>query len=96
MLTLNQVVMGDTIRLCAEFRDWNGELSDPDNVELTIYDQNKNKIVTLNPDKEDTGIYFYDYTIELNDSVPITFEYKGILSGTPATRRKSFIPVWES
>jgi hypothetical protein len=92
---LSQAVIGDTIRLSAEFKDWDGLPADLDDVTITIYDQNKEEMESFTPIRDDVGKYYYDYTVKLNESVPITFEYKGMLSNTPITRRMSFIPVWE-
>ena len=88
--------IGDTVRLTASFKDWDGKYSDPDDVKIIIYDQNKTEIFSDAALKLETGIYYYDYTIELDVSYPLAFAFVGVLAGKPILGR-AFLPVeWTS
>ncbi len=88
--------IGDTVRLTASFKDWDGKYSDPDDVKIIIYDQNKTEVFSDAAVKLETGIYYYDYTIELDVSYPIAFAFRGVLAGKPILGR-AFLPVeWAS
>jgi hypothetical protein len=79
---------GDTIKLRATFKDWNGQLADPDSVEVAVYDSRDRPIesATLSADsKESTGVYNYIYT-PLSPGI-YTVEFKGNLGGYPSVQR---------
>lgn len=55
---------GNTIRITATFKDWNGTAVDPSNVKFIVYDANfiKKDEWTIGPSNRiDTGTYSYDY-----------------------------------
>ncbi|MBE2927396.1 hypothetical protein [Anoxybacillus flavithermus] len=70
---------GDTVRLKCHFRTFEGQLVDPVNVKLTIYDANKQQIeqITLTDTNKDNGVYFYDYVLP-DDKQEIIFEFRGL------------------
>ncbi|EFV79046.1 hypothetical protein HMPREF1013_00675 [Bacillus sp. 2_A_57_CT2] len=83
------MIQGDTIQLRVNFKNFKGELVDPDNVKLTIYKSDKTQIEQIaitDSDKESVGIYFYDYTpaSELNE---IIFEFAGSYNSKPILAR---------
>lgn len=80
------MIQGDTIRLQCHFKSFNGQSVDPINVTLTIYDKDKNQVeqYELNDtNKENVGVYFYDYSpaSELNDY--FYFEFAGSYNNKP-------------
>lgn len=82
---------GDTIRLKCHFLTFTGQSVDPVDVKLTIYDKDKNEIEQIPLDdcnKENIGVYFYDYvpTPELNDY--FYFEFSGQYNDKPILVRE--------
>lgn len=79
------IYSGDTVRLKVNFRTFNGQAINPDNVTLTIYDNEHNQIEQYELDdthQEDVGVYFYDY-ITPDDENEIIFEFKGTYNNYP-------------
>lgn len=85
---------GDTIRLKGEFRDFDGQLADPDEAGLTIYDGSHRDLEVLIPEKSSVGKYYYDYTIPTDRTGVIYFEFKGVLGGRPIVGRAAFVSEW--
>lgn len=87
-MTPNNYTVGDTVRLTATFKDWNGKLVDPSSVKVIIYDSRYNKleeiIVTKEPDT--VGIYTCDYVF--NTSGDFIYEWNGDINGTPSLTRR--------
>ena len=82
---------GDTVRFRCHFRTFDGQLIDPGDVKLTIYDSNKQQIeqITLtDTNKENVGVYFYDYVLPTNQS-EIIFEFSGVYNNKPILVRDS-------
>ena len=82
---------GDTVRFRCHFRTFDGQLIDPADVKLTIYDTNKQQIEQIaltDSDKENIGVYFYDYVLPMNQS-EIIFEFSGIYNNKPILARES-------
>jgi hypothetical protein len=80
------MIQGDTIRLQCHFKSFNGQSVDPINVTLTIYDKDKNQVEHYELDetnKQNIGVYFYDYSppLELNDY--FYFEFAGSYNNKP-------------
>lgn len=75
---------GDTIRLKCHFKTFTGRLVDPVSVLLTIYDKQEEQIEQITLDdtnKEDVGVYFYDYiATELDEFI---FEFSGMYQDKP-------------
>ena len=96
-------LIGDTIRLKGEFRDYDKNLVDIDNPKVIIYGAAGQKIHEVTPVKQGTGIYYYDYTVPGPDEVPwrgnvggpdeIDYEFSGELAGKPILSRASFVRI---
>ena len=87
-------LVGNTVRLKAEFRDFNGEYVSPDNVILRIYDGYKKQVgedIPVLP--SDVGKYQYDYVIP--DVIgPLYFEFSGEIDGKPILGRTIIDKRW--
>ena len=87
-------LIGNTVRLKAEFRDFNGEHVSPENVTLRIYDGCKKQVsedIPVSP--SDVGKYQYDYVIP--DVIgPLYFEFVGTLEGLPILGRAIIDKRW--
>lgn len=82
---------GDTVRFRCHFKTFNGTAVEPRDVKLTIYDTNKQKIEQITLDdtnKENVGVYFYDYALP-NDKKEIIFEFSGVYNNKPILVRDS-------
>jgi hypothetical protein len=86
--------IGDTIRLIGRFHDFSGDLADVDEVLVTIYDGKKNVLLIAVPDRQDTGIYIYDFTIPDCVSDPVIYEFSGILEGSMILARSTIKRRW--
>ena len=84
---------GNTIRLKAEFKTFDGVLVSPDNVKLKIYSDRNDLLEEINVEPISTGKYQYDYTIP-NDIGPIYFEFNGTLEGKPILGRMKLDRKW--
>ena len=89
--------IGNTVKLVAEFRDFDGKLADPDVVYLRVYDNLKNQIgatIEITEDfKTSLGVYKYPYVIP-NGSGTITYEFTGLIEGNPCVGRGSVSRTW--
>ena len=82
----------DTVRLKAEFRDFDGNLVSPDDVSLVIYDINYEIIEEIeNITPVETGKYEYDYVLE--DGATF-FKFEGELDGNPVGERGVISEDW--
>lgn len=82
------IYRGDTVRLVANFMDFNGNAVSPENIELTIYDLEEEEIESINLDdsnRKDVGVYFYDYVADQD----VIFEFFGEVEGNPTVIRNS-------
>ena len=80
---------GDTVRFRCHFKTFNGTAVEPKDVKLTIYDSNKQQIeqITLtDTNKENVGVYFYDYVLP-DDKQEIIFEFRGLYNEKPILSR---------
>lgn len=83
------IYAGDTVRLKVNFKTYDGKAIDPDNVTLTIYDNNQEQIEQITLDdtnRNDVGVYFYDY-VTPNDKREVIFEFSGIYRSNPIVVR---------
>lgn len=88
-------IIGDTIKLQAEFYNWNGELASPENVILKIYNMRKQQIgENIIPSLVQTGKYEYDFTIPSLSGNMFYYEFSGVLEGTPIVSRKQIDNLW--
>ena len=88
-------LIGNTVRLKAEFRDFNGEYVSPENVVLRIYDGYKKQVgedIPVLP--SDVGKYQYDYVIPDDVIGPLYFEFVGTLEGLPILGRAAIDKRW--
>lgn len=79
---------GNTVRLKAEFKDWNGNNIDPDVIKLIIYDSRYQKLQEIEvpaSNKVNVGMYFYDYVFEAGLFI---YEWLATIGGTPSLIRK--------
>jgi hypothetical protein len=87
-------LIGDTIRLKGEFKGFDGEYVDPDDVKLVVYDGQQKEVAEVTPTHDDTGKYYHDYVIPEGRTSTMYFEYIGTLGGMPILGRKSFERKW--
>jgi len=83
---------GDTIRLKASFYTFAGVLADPSAVTYTVYDSDRDVVVTGTATKESTGVFYYDYTT--TDVGDYTFEFSGTLETKTILSRDEFSVAW--
>ena len=87
-------LIGNTVRLKAEFKDFNGEHVSPENVNLRIYDGYKKQVgedIPVLP--SDVGKYQYDYVIP--DVIgPLYFEFVGTIGELPILGRATIDKRW--
>jgi hypothetical protein len=88
-------LIGNTVRLKGEFKDFDGVLTAVDNVVLKVYDGYKKQVGEDVPlVATEIGKYQYDYVIP-NDVVgPLYYEFKGELSGNPILGRAIIDYAW--
>jgi hypothetical protein len=92
-------LIGDTIRLKAEFKDFKGKLTDIDVPKVVVYDNKRNVIEEAIPNKAGTGSYYYDLVVPDYPEAgkrdePLVFEFSGEIGGQPVIGRASFERVW--
>jgi hypothetical protein len=81
---------GDTVRLVVNFVDFDGNMIDPTDIELKIYDSNqqlKETITIDNSYKQSTGVYQYDYPTPDDTQDDLIFEFRGMFNGKPILSR---------
>ncbi|GAA0432665.1 hypothetical protein GCM10008983_06590 [Lentibacillus halophilus] len=85
------IYQGDTVRLKCNFKSLNGQAIDPSNPTLTLYDDTQKQIKQITLDdtnKQDKGVYFYDYTVP-DDKQEVIFEFRGEHNKNPVVVRDS-------
>jgi len=87
-------LVGDTVRLKSEFKDYNGELVDPDDVKIIIYDSRYKKIEEFTPSRSEKGRYCLDYTIPSGETNIMYFEFQGKIDDKPVLGRMGFKRKW--
>ena len=88
-------LIGDTIRLKGEFKDFDGVYVDPANVALKIYAGNKKQLgEDITPDRVGLGKYQYDYVIPGDVIGPLYFEFSGEIDGKPILGRATIDKRW--
>lgn len=85
-------IVGDTVKLKAEFKDFDGTLTSPDDVKLIVYDWNKEIIEEYTVSPVEEGKYEQAYTIK--DTGAAYFEFSGQIDGYPVARRCYFERRW--
>ena len=89
-------LIGNTIRITAEFVTWAGSKADAENPILNIYDnyaKNLLESIPLDNHKIDIGTYEYDYVIPEGIGY-IYFEIIGNVEGMPEVARIREERVW--
>ena len=87
-------LIGNTVRLKAEFKDFNGEHVSPENVILRIYNAYKKQVgedIPVSP--SDVGKYQYDYVIP-GVVGTLYFEFVGTIGGLPVLGRATIDKKW--
>ncbi len=88
-------LIGDTIRLKGEFKDFNGVYVDPDDVVLKIYAGNKKQYgEDITPVRTGLGKYQYDYVVPEDVIGPLYFEFSGKIDGKPILGRATIDRRW--
>ena len=85
------IYQGDTVRLIVNFRTFDGQAIDPDNVTLTIYDETETQIeqfILDDTNRKDVGIFFYDY-VTPDVQQELIYEFKGVHNHNPIIVRDS-------
>ena len=83
---------GEAIKLRVHFKDFDGQLVDPTNITLKIFNSNKEQqgetIAITETNKISIGIYEYNYTLPNTDG-ELILEFAGNNSGSPIVIRKT-------
>jgi hypothetical protein len=90
-------LIGDTVRLTAKFKKFDGTLDDPTDITLKVYDGNLQILSTINIEsgnKVATGEYKYDYTIPDVKTNILFYEFSGTLEGSTIVGRDSISIKW--
>ena len=87
-------LIGNTVRLEAEFEDFDGELVSPDDVKVIIYDGRREIIHKADVTPYETGKYHYDYTIPAEPLGQLYVEFSGMLAGKPKAGRTTLERRW--
>jgi len=77
---------GNTVRLRADFKDYNGAYYDPNDLAVKVYNNRMSVIHEGVPIQEAVGRYYYDYTLTKPD---YAFEFSGTIVGVPVLSRMS-------
>ena len=80
---------GDTVRLSAVFKDWAGDLVNPDNVRVKIYDARQQEVTSAylgEQNRSSLGHYFWFYTPQIEGF--FIYEFSGELDGNTVLRRR--------
>lgn len=91
--------IGNTVKLKAEFRDYDGDLVDISNPRIKVYDANRGLIEEGVPERTTTGIYVYDFVVPnyvaaSRRDEPLVFEFSGTLGDQAVVGRSSIERVW--
>ncbi len=87
-------LIGDTIRLTVEFRNFDGDLESPADVTITIYDGSRTVVATDDVLPYEEGKFRYDYTIPADPPGPLYYEFAGELGGKPIVAREILERSW--
>ncbi len=90
---MNSCISGSPIRIRGTFKDFNGNLIDPDSVKCIIYDKAYKKLVEISAKKISIGIYECYYTTRFSTDKQTKYfcEMNGTLDGVPNVIRSSFM-----
>jgi hypothetical protein len=84
------IQMGNTVRLTAQFSDWDGNPVDPALIKVKFYDTRfklleEHSVGAAN--KLDVGSYYFDYVPQVPDT--IYYEWYAEIDGLPSLKRES-------
>jgi hypothetical protein len=88
-------LQNNTVRLKAEFRDFDGQLVSPDDVLLKLYNGKRVQIgeaIPVLPASE--GVFTYDYVLETDVYGSIFYEFSGIVNNLPILGRNRIDITW--
>lgn len=95
---MNTYQAGNTVRLNCQFTDFSNQPVDPSSIKVRIYTQQYNLIsdnMVSSNNRDDVGVYFYDYTIPQEyANQKIVYEWYGEIGGFPSLQRGSFKVVF--
>ena len=86
-------IIGDTVKLKCEFKNWAGVLESPSDVKVKVYEGNE-ILLTTSVTPVTTGKYEYDYTIPINAVGDMYFEFIGILENKTIMGRMKLEREW--
>ena len=90
-------LVGSTVKLKAEFKDFDGNYFDPEEVLLNFYDNMRRQIgetiIIESKHNVDVGIYEYQYVVPKGVG-SLTFEFIGMLEGNPSIGRGIMVRTW--
>ena len=90
-------IVGNTVRLTAEFKTFNDVYSNPTDITLKIYNKRNIQVgdtISITAEhKTSTGIYSYDYTIPSGND-ELIYEFSGMLEGTAILGRSAIVVGW--
>lgn len=90
--TNGHIQRGDTVRLLAQFKDWDDKPIEPDEIKVILYDRRWIKLLEqgLSVDnRRDAGLYFYDYVPDETGTFYV--EWQGRIDGQPSLHRSTLI-----
>ena len=80
------IEIGETIRLRAQFYDWDNNLYDPTNVRISIWDNKKVvKIENVEASPQSKGNYYYDYIISSDEVIDVVEQWTYVFEGITGT-----------
>ncbi|MEK4628704.1 hypothetical protein MKZ17_10905 [Solibacillus sp. FSL R7-0682] len=71
--------------MVVEFRNFNGQSVQPNDVKLKVYDTEQVLIETIIDIQTDNGRYYYDYIAPQHDFI---FEFSGVVDNKPILARQ--------
>jgi len=90
-------IIGNTIKLKAEFKTFSDVYANPTDITLKIFNKNRKQIGTTiditDADKISTGIYLYEYTLPYGYN-ELVYEFAGILEGDIILGRSTILLDW--
>lgn len=92
-------IIGNTVKLKAEFRDYDGDLVDIITPQVKIYDANRKLVEEGVPERTTVGTYVYDlvvpdYATASKRNEPLTFEFSGRLGDQQVAERAVLEREW--
>jgi len=90
---LMQYQFGNTVKLEAYFKDFDGNPVDPSNIKLVVYDSKLSVIATIpvtSENRVELGHYFYLYTLPSGTNPKVIhYEWYAEIQGSPTVKRET-------